>query len=72
MARMVVKDQKDNTKEQPERRIEILHSPKWVRVYFGGEYIADSKNAVLVRERGHFLTYYFPPQDVRMDVLGTS
>ena len=72
MARMVVKDQKDNTKEQPERRIEILHSPKWVRVYFGGEYIADSKNAVLVRERGHFLTYYFPPQDVRMDLLEKS
>jgi uncharacterized protein (DUF427 family) len=72
MAQMVVEDQEEKTKEQPKGRIDILHSPKWVRVYFGGEYIADSRSTVLVRERGHFLTYYFPPQDVRMDLLENS
>jgi uncharacterized protein (DUF427 family) len=68
MTQMVVESLEEKTKKQ----VEILHSPKWVRVYFGGEYIADSKNTVLVREKGHFLTYYFPPQDVRMDLLEKS
>jgi uncharacterized protein (DUF427 family) len=72
MAQMVVESQKDGSKEQPKARIETLHSPKWVRAYFGGEYIADRKNTVLVREKGHILTYYFPPQDVRMDLLEKS
>jgi uncharacterized protein (DUF427 family) len=72
MSQMIVESQGDKPKKQPNERIEILHSPKWVRVYFGGEYIADSKNTVLVREKGHLLTYYFPPEDVRMNLLEKS
>jgi uncharacterized protein (DUF427 family) len=43
-------------------------SPKWIRVMFGGEFIADSKRAYLLLPGGppH---YYFPKEDVRMDLL---
>ena len=46
-------------------------SPKWVRVMFGGEFIADSKQAHLLRSGGPPI-YYFPKQDVRMDLLQPS
>jgi uncharacterized protein (DUF427 family) len=72
MTQMVVKSQEHEAKEQVAERIGFWHSPKRVRVYFGGEFIADSKKTVLVREKGHFLTYYFPRQDVRMDLLEKS
>ena len=39
-------------------------SPKWVRVTFGGEVIADSRRVLLVIERGRTPVYYFPQQDV--------
>jgi len=46
-------------------------SPRWVRVRFGGEIIADSKHALLSRGYGpgRLPTYYFPHDDVRMDIL---
>jgi len=43
-------------------------SPKWVRVTFGGEVIADSRR-VLIVWAGGTPVYYFPEQDVRMDRL---
>ena len=43
-------------------------SPKWVRVMFGGEFIADSKRVHLLRPAGPPY-YYFPEEDVRMDLL---
>lgn len=44
---------------------------RWIRVKFGGEIIADSKNALLLIQYGPGLlpTYYFSPADVRMDLL---
>jgi uncharacterized protein (DUF427 family) len=50
-------------------RVHVESSPRRVRVKFGGEVIADSKRAVLLRETGHLPVYYFPPEDVRQDVL---
>lgn len=46
-------------------------SPRWVRVKFGGEFIADSKRPLLLIQygRGKSPTYYFPQEDVRMDLL---
>jgi uncharacterized protein (DUF427 family) len=72
MTKMVAEHEKHETKVQPAARVELWHSPKWVRVYFGGEYIANSKKTILVREQGHILTYYFPREDVRMDSLEKS
>jgi len=50
-------------------RVHVETSPRWVRVKFNGEVIADSKRAVLLRETGHLPVYYFPPEDVRQDAL---
>ena len=44
-------------------------SPKRVRVIVGGETIADSVQARLLSESGAQPVYYFPPQDVRSDLL---
>ena len=47
-------------------------SPRRVRVMFGGETIADSKRVKLLHETGHLPVYYFPMEDVRMDLLEES
>ncbi len=47
----------------------VEQSPRWVRVKFGGETIADSKRAILAYESGRLPVYYFPQEDVRMDLL---
>src|SRR5436305_15351668 len=47
-------------------------TPKRVRVVVGGETIADSRGAYLLHESGHQPIYYFPPEDVRADVLEPS
>ncbi len=46
-------------------------SPRWVRVKFNGEIIADSKHVLLLRQygRGRLPTYYFPREAVCMDIL---
>jgi uncharacterized protein (DUF427 family) len=50
----------------------VESSPRWVRVKFGGETIVDSKRAVLAYEAGRLPIYYFPQEDVRMDLLVPS
>ncbi|MGH2915774.1 MAG: DUF427 domain-containing protein [Solirubrobacteraceae bacterium] len=42
---------------------------KRIRVQVGGETIADSRRALILHESGLQPTYYFPPDDVRTDVL---
>jgi uncharacterized protein (DUF427 family) len=49
--------------------MEVIPSPKWVRVYFGGETIADSRRVLLLRKEGELPLYYFPQEDVRVDLL---
>ncbi len=45
-------------------------TPRWVRVKFAGEFVADSRNALLVWEGGGpRLHYYFPREDVRQEFL---
>ena len=51
---------------------EFERSPRWVRVYFNRELIADSKAMMLLRESNHLPLYYFPKKDVRMDCLQPS
>ncbi len=50
-------------------RIHCEQSPRWVRGMLGGQVIADSKRVMLLLEAGHLPVYYFPPEDVRMDLL---
>jgi uncharacterized protein (DUF427 family) len=49
--------------------IHIEESPRRVRVSFGGKTIADSKHALLLRERKCLPVYYFPNPNVHMDLL---
>lgn len=56
-------------RDNPERDIHFESSPRRVRVKFGGEWIADSTDMVLMYETGHLPVYYFPVKDVRMDLL---
>lgn len=46
-------------------------TPRWIRVRFGGETIADSRRALLLLQigPGRLPTYYFPLADVRLDLL---
>lgn len=53
----------------PGRAIYLERTPKRLRVEVGGEVIADSRRAFILHESGHMPTYYFPPEDVRADVL---
>src|SRR5262245_14782165 len=52
--------------------VRIEPSPRWVRAYFAGTCVADSKHALLVFEPRRLPVYYFPMRDVRMDVLQPS
>jgi uncharacterized protein (DUF427 family) len=44
-------------------------SPRRIRALLGGETIADSRHAKLLHEQNHLPVYYFPVEDVRMDLL---
>ena len=44
-------------------------TPKRIRVRIGGETVADSRRAFLLHEAGLQPVYYFPPDDVRTELL---
>ncbi|HEY1522002.1 MAG TPA: DUF427 domain-containing protein [Solirubrobacteraceae bacterium] len=44
-------------------------TPRRIRVIVGDETVADSRRAYLLHESGLQPTYYFPPEDVRSDLL---
>ncbi len=56
----------------PDHRTEFEPSPRWVRVYFNSQLLADSREMMLFRETNHLPLYYFPKEDVRMDCLQPS
>ncbi len=47
-------------------------SPRWVRAELNGTYIVDSKQALLLWDARGIPKYYFPREDVRMDLLQDS
>ena len=50
-------------------RVRIEDGPKRVRTYLGGEPIADTTHPKLVWEIPYYPAYYFPRDDVRMELL---
>ena len=52
--------------------LHVSQSPRHVRVFFGGELIASSKRAKLVREAEVLPAYYFPKEDVRTDLFSRA
>ena len=55
--------------QHPDYRVQFVPCPKRVRAVVGGETVADSTRAMLMRETGHAPVYYFPRADVRGDLL---
>jgi uncharacterized protein (DUF427 family) len=49
--------------------VRVEPSAKRVRVYLGGEVVADTTRALLVWEKPYYPTYYFPSGGVRTDLL---
>src|SRR5437588_2699567 len=56
----------------PGQALYLEPTPKRIRVIVGGETVADSRRAMMLHESGHQPIYYFPPQDVRSDLLEHS
>ena len=50
-------------------RLRLERSRKRVRVYLGGEVVADTRHPRLVWEVPYYPAYYFPVEDVRTDLL---
>jgi uncharacterized protein (DUF427 family) len=53
----------------PGRSLYLEPSPKRVRVQVEGETVADSRSAILLQESGLQPVYYFPRDDVRLDLF---
>ena len=56
-------------KRNPDHQVTIEPCAKWIRVMHNGEYIADTRQAVLLHETNHVPVYYFPKEDVRLDLM---
>jgi uncharacterized protein (DUF427 family) len=55
-----------------EQRVRTEPNQRRVRVFFGGEAVADSSNTVYLFEKDHLPVYYFPRSDVRFDLLEST
>ena len=53
----------------PMKEFRYEESPRWVRPQFGGEFIADTRHALLVWDFNHIPVYFFPREDVREEFL---
>jgi len=54
---------------QNKMSIKIDKNPRWIRVKFNGEIIANSKNVLTLHERGQLPVYYFPEKDIHKKFL---
>src|SRR5215471_5322242 len=53
----------------PERLLYVEPLRRRMRVRFGGNWIADSENVILLFEPGHYPVAYFPETDISADTL---
>jgi uncharacterized protein (DUF427 family) len=51
------------------RALYLEPTPKRIRAVVAGETVVDSRRAMFLHESGHQPIYYFPPEDVRSDLL---
>jgi uncharacterized protein (DUF427 family) len=56
----------------PYKRIDVLQTSRHVRVTIGGEVVAESRRPLVLYETGLPPRWYFPPEDVRRDLLVAS
>jgi uncharacterized protein (DUF427 family) len=57
---------------KPGTALYLEPTPKRIRAVVNGEVVADSRHAMLLQEAGHQPIYYFPPEDVRSELLEPS
>jgi len=57
---------------KPGSELYLERTPKRIRAAIAGETVADSRRAMLLQESGHQPIYYFPPEDVRSELLKPS
>jgi uncharacterized protein (DUF427 family) len=55
--------------ERPDYRVDILARRNRVTVGVGGQLLAASERCLLVDEQDHGLVFYFPADDVRLDLF---
>jgi uncharacterized protein (DUF427 family) len=55
--------------ERPDYRVDLLARRNRVTVSIDGELLAESEQCLLVDEQDHGLVFYFPPEDVRLDLF---
>ena len=53
----------------PQHLLYFEPTVKRIRVEFAGETVAKSERVMILHETGHLPVYYFPDEDVRMDLL---
>ena len=56
----------------PDHYVRVEPSPRRVRAVIGGETIADSTRMSLLHEANHLPVYYFPLEDVRLDLMAKT
>jgi uncharacterized protein (DUF427 family) len=55
--------------DRPDYRVDILARRNRVTASVAGEILADSQRCLLVDEQDHGLVFYFPPEDVRLELF---
>jgi len=56
----------------PYKRVDVLQSSRHVRIFLGGQMVAETRRPRLLFETGHPTRYYIPQGDVRMELLEPS
>jgi len=59
-------------KTHPRSHIQINAAPERVRVSAGGEVVADTSEALALKEGSYPVVYYIPRKDVKMDRLART
>ena len=59
-------------REREGYRLSIVKEPRRIRAVFNGQTIADSRKVLLMHETRLAPVFYFPREDVRMDLLAKS
>jgi uncharacterized protein (DUF427 family) len=59
-------------KSRPDHRIVVSPAGRRVRALFNGEPIADTRDALAMKEGDYPVVYYFPRKDVKMDRLART
>ena len=58
--------------KMPDYKVTVQPEARRIRAWVMGECIADSMRTLIMRESNHSPVYYFPPADVRSELIEKS